>query len=199
MPSSSVLAAAAFVAVFAGVVPAEALTFRRSFRNGYPMEWNVSKEEAREGFHVSDRGVRFSDGRGGTVQTQTADEFFGAVSSVEPGGVILVRDARGGAMRRVALSGVDVPVGDAPQERLRELVEGKTVNVHVGGKRRGGGLVGKVTTGGAFEEVVDVGLALVRDGYATRARGNADPRYGAAQKEAREAGRGLWAKQARRK
>lgn len=199
MPFRSVLAASAFLAVSAGVVPAEALTFRRSFRNGYPMEWNVSKEEAREGFHVSDRGVRFSDGRGGIVQTQTAAEFFGAVSSVEPGGVVVVRDARGGAMRRVALSGVDVPSGAAPQERLRSLVDGKTVNVHVGGKRRTGEIVGKVTTGGAFEEVVDVGLALVRDGYATRARGNADPRYGAAQKEAREAGRGLWARSARRK
>ncbi len=199
MPFRSAMSAAAFLVVSAGVVPAEALTFRRSFRNGYPMEWNVSKEEAREGFHVSDRGTRFSDGRGGIVQTQTAVEFFGVVSSVEPGGVLVVRDSRGGAIRRVALSGVAVPDGDAPLERLRELADGKTVNVHVGGRRRGGGLVGKVTTGGAFEEVVDVGLALVRDGYATRARGNADPRYGAAQKEARAAGRGLWAKSARRK
>lgn len=199
MPFRRVLAAAAFILLSVGMRPTEALTFRRSFRNGYPREWNVSKDEAREGFHVSDRGVRFSDGRGGIVQTQTASEFFGTVVSVEPGGVVVVRDARGGAMRRVALSGVDVPVGEAPLERLRALAEGKPVDVHVGGRRRGGELVGKVTTGGAFEEVVDVGLALVRDGYATRSRGNADPRYGAAQGEARAAGRGLWAKSARRR
>lgn len=171
---------------------AEAISFRRSFRNGYPKEWNVSKDEATESFRVSDKGVHFSDGRGGIVQTRTASEFFGRVVEVRTGGVLVVRDGRG-ANRRIRLKGIDVPADAVGQHRVAQFIGGKNVTVVVFGRDRSGCLLANVTMGGGFEETIDVNLTLVREGCARRAKSNIDPRYGTAQKEARDARRGLWA------
>ena len=59
---------AVFLAYFA-VSPAEARTFRRSFRNGYPAEWNISREQAEDTFSIKGSKVTFSDGKGRIVTT----------------------------------------------------------------------------------------------------------------------------------
>ena len=59
---------AVFLAFFA-VSPAEARTFRRSFKNGYPAEWNISREQAEDTFSIKDSKVTYSDGKGRIVTT----------------------------------------------------------------------------------------------------------------------------------
>ena len=54
---------AVFLAFFA-VSTAEAHTFRRSFRNGYPAEWNISREQAEDTFSIKGSKVTYSDGKG---------------------------------------------------------------------------------------------------------------------------------------
>ena len=46
---------------------APAVTFHRSFRNGYPAALGVSKEEATESFRVTRGGMQYTDGRGGVL------------------------------------------------------------------------------------------------------------------------------------
>lgn len=48
---------------------ADARTFRRSFKNGYPAEWNVSREQAEDTFSIKGSKVTYSDGRGRIVTT----------------------------------------------------------------------------------------------------------------------------------
>ena len=55
-----------------GGLPSRAVTFHRSFKNGYPAEMNVSKEEANEVFSIKRSGVTYSNGRGRVV-TQTTN------------------------------------------------------------------------------------------------------------------------------
>ena len=59
---------AVFLAYFA-VSPAEARTFRRSFKNGYPAEWNISREQAEDTFSIKGSKVTYSDGKGRIVTT----------------------------------------------------------------------------------------------------------------------------------
>ena len=52
------------LALFAVCVAAVccARTFHRSFRNGYPAEWNISKDKAEESFSIKGGKVSYSDG-----------------------------------------------------------------------------------------------------------------------------------------
>ena len=52
------------LALFAVCVAAvcAARTFHRSFRNGYPAEWNISKDKAEESFSIKGGKVSYSDG-----------------------------------------------------------------------------------------------------------------------------------------
>ena len=59
---------AVMVAAFA-VCITDARTFRRSFRNGYPAEWNISREQAEDTFSIKDSKVTYSDGKGRIVTT----------------------------------------------------------------------------------------------------------------------------------
>ena len=59
---------AVFLAFFA-VSTAEARRFRRSFRNGYPAEWNISREQAEDTFSIKGSKVTYSDGKGRIVTT----------------------------------------------------------------------------------------------------------------------------------
>ena len=59
---------AVFLAFFA-VSPAEARTFRRSFKNGYPAEWNISREQAEDTFSIKGSKVTYSDSKGRIVTT----------------------------------------------------------------------------------------------------------------------------------
>ena len=59
---------AVMVAAFA-VCIADAHTFRRSFKNGYPAEWNISREQAEDTFSIKGSKVTYSDGKGRIVTT----------------------------------------------------------------------------------------------------------------------------------
>lgn len=59
---------AVMVATFA-VHVADARTFRRSFKNGYPTEWNISREQAEDTFSIKGSKVTYSDGKGRIVTT----------------------------------------------------------------------------------------------------------------------------------
>ena len=50
-------------------------TIHRSFRNGYPAEWNVSKEEAELARPLSQRSVRL----GGPIEPTVQREIVGVV------------------------------------------------------------------------------------------------------------------------
>ena len=56
----------------AWTLPSRAVTFHRSFKNGYPAELNVSKEEANDTFAIKHGSVTYSNGRGRVV-TQTTN------------------------------------------------------------------------------------------------------------------------------
>ena len=100
---------------------------------------------------------------------------------------------------RVRISGIDAPerkqaFGTQAKQRLTDLVGGQAVTVYWDKRDRYGRVVGKVVVEGR-----DVGLAMVREGYAWWYRKYADEQsavdqvlYGAAELAARGAKRGLW-------
>ena len=74
---------AVFLAYFA-VSPAEARTFRRSFKNGYPAEWNISREQAEDTFSIKGSKVTYSDGKGRIVTTDNGTVSQRNVRVVRP-------------------------------------------------------------------------------------------------------------------
>jgi endonuclease YncB( thermonuclease family) len=95
---------------------------------------------------------------------------------------------------RVRLAQIDAPEQGQPFGRrakhaLAEWVVGKTVTIEVVGRDRYGRLVGTV-----YRHDIDINLEQVRQGMAWAYRKYlTDPAYLAAETEAREARRGLWA------
>ena len=51
------------------ITAAQARSFRRSFRNGYPAEWNISREQAEDTFVIKGSKMTYSNGRGLTIVT----------------------------------------------------------------------------------------------------------------------------------
>ena len=100
---------------------------------------------------------------------------------------------------RVRISGIDAPerkqaFGTQAKQRLTDLVGGQAVTVYWDKRDRYGRVVGKVVVEGR-----DVGLAMVREGYAWWYRKYADEQsavdqvlYGTAERTARGGNRGLW-------
>jgi endonuclease YncB( thermonuclease family) len=102
-----------------------------------------------------------------------------------------------GQQTKVRLWGIDAPerkqpFGNASKKRLAELCHGKEVSVETRGQDRHGRTLGIVTVG------ENVNLRMVQDGYAWHyVRYAPDAKdYAAAEKEAREAKRGLWQQEA---
>ena len=104
-------------------------TFHRSFRNGYPAEWNVSKEEAELARPLSQRSVRL----GGPTEPAVQREIVGIVSRVLDGDTIWVTDAQK-VRHKIRLYGIEAPkakaaFGGESAARLQALVGGKLVRV----------------------------------------------------------------------
>ena len=121
-----------------------------------------------------------------------ADTFSGLVVKVADGDTITVADAN--VEHRIRFAQIDAPekkqaFGPEARDKLVALVLGKAVTVEYDDVDRYGRLVGQVRIDG-----VDVNLALVQDGYAWVYLDYAHtPAYVAAEAEARQARRGLWA------
>ncbi len=95
------------------------------------------------------------------------------------------------AGREIRIAGLDAPGGDRLDLGRRAIgalmreIGGKPVRAAVEGRDRHGRLLASVSRDGR-----DIGEWLVREGHARAARGG---RYARAEREAREAGRGMWA------
>jgi micrococcal nuclease len=119
------------------------------------------------------------------------ETFSGRVVAVIDGDSIKV--LRNGAAVEVRLHGIDAPeggqaFGSVAKRALSNLIFGKTVLVEVRDIDQYKRPVVRVTADGR-----DVGLEMVREGFAWHyARYLDDARYAAAQKEAQAARRGLW-------
>jgi micrococcal nuclease len=119
------------------------------------------------------------------------ETFSGRVVAVIDGDSIKV--LRNGAAVEVRLHGIDAPeggqaFGNVAKRALSNLIFGKTVLVEVRDIDQYKRPVARVTADGR-----DVGLEMVRDGFAWHyARYLDDAQYAAAQKEAQAARRGLW-------
>ena len=74
---------AVMMATFA-VYIADARTFRRSFKNGYPAEWNISREQAEDTFSIKGSKVTYSDGKGRIVSTDNGTVSQRNVRVVRP-------------------------------------------------------------------------------------------------------------------
>lgn len=91
-------------------------------------------------------------------------------------------------LRELKAYGGGTAAGDAATKALRKLLLGKTVTVKYHQKDRTGALVGCV-----YLTKEDVNLRMIRDGYAEYAGNVSEHPYLDAQREARLAGRGMWA------
>jgi endonuclease YncB( thermonuclease family) len=123
---------------------------------------------------------------GATIEAKTV--------SVESGDSLLVSDA-GGQQIQIRLNGIDAPDEKQPyakeaKEALAKLVQDQPLKIETSGEDRYKRTIGVVTVG-----ETNINQKLVRDGMAWWFRRYApdDKTLEAAEKEAREAKRGLWA------
>ena len=127
-----------------------------------------------------------------------AHEVGGRVVAVQDGDTVTILDADH-VQHRVRIAGIDAPekaqaFGEAAKQSLARLVHGQRVDAHCPKRDRYGREVCSVYLGAR-----DVGLEQVRGGYAWWYREYAREQtpgeraaYEAAEKDAREARRGLW-------
>lgn len=126
--------------------------------------------------------------------TTAGDVFYGKATALKSAAVIVVD--YGSGQYDVRLAGVDVPregpIAERAKDTVSKLVLGKDVRARFENRNKEGEMVARLFTG---VPGVDVGLELVKAGLARRLEGY-DYKYGelaAAEREAREAQRGLWA------
>lgn len=181
----------ALVAVLGAVCSSRGVIFHRSFRNGYPSEWNVSKAEATDSFRIDPRGTTLSDGRGRVIQTANKQFIEGMVIRVTRGDELILQDGHG-RVHCVHLFGIAAPREGQPFAaeacaRLLSLVKGQFVEVECLSRDRNG-----ILTGTIYQGEDNVNLQLVQEGYAWAYRYGNNPRYLGAQNKAKAAKRGLW-------
>ena len=177
--------------VWGAVYASPGVVFHRSFRNGYPSEWNVSKAEATDSFRIGPRGTTLSDGRGRVMQTANKQLLEGMVIRVASGDELILQDGRG-KVHRVRLFGIAAPregqlFAAEACARLLSLVKGQFVGVECLSRDRNG-----ILTGIIYQDEDNINLRLVQEGYAWAYRYGNNPRYLGAQNKARAAKRGLW-------
>ena len=175
------------VIVAVGVVlAANAISLHRSFRNGYPSEWNVSKEEAEWARPLSQRSVRL-----GGPSPVDKWELQGVVTRVLDGGTFWL-SVPGGGRHKVRLAGLLVPKGTQKgaaesAKCLAEAVSGGPVRVVYSARDPYGSLLGTV-----WRNDVEVNLLLLREGRARLSPQYKDTRYAAAQHAAQIRQIGIW-------
>lgn len=124
-----------------------------------------------------------------------AETIVGTVTRVSDGDTIWVTDAK--TRHKVRLVKIDAPESDQPHgkestEFLKSLVYGKRVEVLWSAKDRYGRILGTVTIM-RDNEVVDVNLAMVENGFAWHYSFNdRTPEYADAEKAAKRSRLGLW-------
>jgi endonuclease YncB( thermonuclease family) len=129
----------------------------------------------------------------GSAPVEPGQTFTGRVVEVTDGDTYDVRRSIGGTVT-IRLHGVDTPESSQPfggkaTRRARRLLQGKNVRVSVEDVGRYGRAVARVEVGGS-----DLGALLIRRGLAWHYRQYAPgaTEYARLQRQARNAGRGLW-------
>ena len=128
------------------------------------------------------------------INTVTNTNFVsGRVISVADGDTITII-GDGNTQYKIRLNAIDAPeksqnFGQKSKQQLSNYVFGKDVTVTWKSKDKYGRVLGTVFVGGK-----DINLQMVRDGYAHHyKRFDSSPAYAAAETEARQMRRGLWA------
>ena len=180
---------------------APAVTFHRSFRNGYPAALGVSKAEATESFRVTRGGMQYTDGRGGVLEVDATTYLAGRVVEVPAGDALVIEDARR-ARWIVHLRGVEAPGAGQPgaaeaRARLRALAGASAVRVENPVRVRAGHVSGTVWPdcpewGEEGARTDSINVRMVREGYARARRPGGDPRLTAAQNKAKAERLGIW-------
>ena len=174
------------IAAVGVVLVANAISFHRSFRNGYPSEWHVSKEESEWARPLSQRSVRL-----GGPSPVDRRELQGMVTRVLDGGTFWL-SVPGGGRHKVRLVGLLVPKGAQKgaaesAKCLAEAVSGGPVRVVCTARDPYGSLLGIV-----WRNDVEVNLLLLREGRARLSPHYKDARYAAAQHAAQIRQIGIW-------
>lgn len=145
----------------------------------------------------------------GLLPAFAGDSLYGRVTAVKSAEVVVFEyGAAGGQGRSAArttgrydlrLVGIDAPESGARAREARQfvanLVLGKNARMRFEYRNRNGEMLSRLFTDDPAVGIKDVGLELIRAGLARR-QSDYDYKYGelsAAEREARAAGRGLWA------
>ena len=133
---------------------------------------------------------------GGSLSARVAaaadTEHQWRIVNVHDGDTVTALDAAN-TQHRIRLEGIDAPelgqpFGRVARDRLADLAKGKTATIHGHGQDRYGRLIASVEIGHE-----DMGRQLVAEGLAWHyARFSKDAALAAAEREARDAGKGLW-------
>ena len=184
------------LAIFAAVAAASATgkTIHRSFRGGFHAAVSEARQNAAEkGSSVG--ATRISP----RTKVVAFKKIVGTVTQVSDGDTIWVADAAG--KHKVGLVKIDAPeigqpFGKESAQFLKDLVQGKVVEVHWAEKDRHGRLLGLVFLK-HDKGVVEVNLTMVKNGFAWHySFHDHTPAYAEAEKDARNFRRGLWAAEA---
>ena len=128
------------------------------------------------------------------------DSLYGKVTEVKTADVVILDYGTGHYV--VHIIGIDVPkdgpIASEAKQFVEKLVLGKNARIRLGSFAENDETVSQLFTDDPGKGIKDVGWSLVRSGFARRKQGE-DYQFGykyaelsAAEREAREAKRGLW-------
>ena len=131
----------------------------------------------------------------GWFPAHAGDSLYGRVTSVKSGDMVTLD--YGAGQYELRLEGIDVPKEYAEQavRFLSDLVLGKDVRMRFEGREEDGTMTARLYTDDKVIGIKEVNVELVRAGLARRQK-DVDFKYGelsAAESEAQNARRGLWA------
>jgi endonuclease YncB( thermonuclease family) len=128
------------------------------------------------------------------------DSLYGKVTEIRSADLVILDYGTGHYVVRII--GIDVPkdgpIANEAKQFVAKLVLNKNVQMRLGSRAENGEMVSQLFTDDPVNGIKDVGLELVRAGFARRKQGE-DYQFGykyaelsTAEREAREAKRGLW-------
>ena len=137
----------------------------------------------------------------GLLPAFAGDSLYGKVTEVRSADVVVLDYGSGSYV--IHIMGVVVPpegpFANQSKQFVSKLVLGKNARMRLGSRTENGEMVARLFTDDPVNGIKDVGLELVRTGLARRQQGEDaqfDYKYGElsiAEREARDAKRGLWA------
>jgi endonuclease YncB( thermonuclease family) len=137
----------------------------------------------------------------GLIPSFAGDSLYGKVTEVRSADVVILDYGTGKYVIRIM--GIDVPkegpVANQAREFVAKLVLGKNARMRLGSRADNGEMIARLFTADPAIGIKDIGVELVRSGLARRQQGEDyqfDYKYGelsTAEREARDAKRGLWA------